>query len=199
MHNFDWKIHKKLLELQMYADDPAAGAGAAPGTAEKADTAAAAADTGKEKPAEPEKKYTDEDVDRIVKNRLAREREQAKKEKEEAEKLAEMNAQQKAEYKAQQLEKELAEYKRKDALAEMSKVARKMLTEENINISDDLLSMMVTTDAQQTKQNVDNFTKMYKADVEAAVKARLRGETPRNGSGNSNPVSEIEKRIKKYQ
>jgi hypothetical protein len=190
---------KKLIDLQMFADDQTTVDNTAPGTAEKHDTNKAAADTGKEKPAEAEKKYTDDDVDRIVKNRLAREREQAKKEKEEAEKLAEMNAQQKAEYKAQQLEKELAEYKRKDALAEMSKVARKMLTEENINISDDLLSMMVTTDAQQTKQNVDTFTKMYKADVEAAVKARLKGETPRVGSGTSTPVSEIEKRIKKYQ
>jgi hypothetical protein len=189
---------KKRFNLQMFADDQPAE-NTAPGTAENNNQNKAAADTGKEKPAEPEKKYTDDDVDRIVKNRLAREREQAKKEKEEAEKLAEMNAQQKAEYKAQQLEKELAEYKRKDALSEMSKVARKMLTEENINISDDLLSMMVTTDAQQTKQNVDTFAKMYKESVEAAVKARLKGETPRAGSGASTPVSEIEKRIKKYQ
>lgn len=190
---------KFLMNLQMYADEPVTdqGKGTAPGTAEKNEPAAA--DTGKDKPNVPEKKYTDEDVDRIVKNRLAREREQAKKEKEEAEKLAEMNAQQKAEYKAEQLEKELAEYKRKDALAEMSKVARKMLTDESINISDDLLSMMVTTDAQQTKQNVDSFTKMFKADLEAAVKARLKGEPPRVGAAPASPVSEIEKRIKKYQ
>ena len=190
---------KKLFDLQMFADDPAADAASAPGTAGNQNTDKAAADTGKDKPAEPEKKYTDEDVDRIVKNRLAREREQAKKEKEEAEKLAEMNATQKAEYKAEQLEKELAEYKRKDALAEMSKVARKMLSEKDINISDELLGMMVTTDAQQTKQNIESYAKLYKADVEAAVKARLKGETPRVGSGPSNPVSEIEKRIKKYQ
>lgn len=190
---------KNLFELQMYADDTAAAV-PEPGTAEKAEKdASAAADTGKETKTVPEKKYTDEDVDRIVKNRLAREREQAKKEKEEAEKLAEMNAQQKAEYKAEQLEKELAEYKRKDALAEMSKVARKMLSEKDINISDELLAMMVTTDAQQTKQNIESYAKMYKADVEAAVKARLKGEPPRVGSGAATPVSEIEKRIKKYQ
>lgn len=190
---------KFLINLQMFSEDSTAdqGAASAPGTAENQNTDKAAADTGKET-AKPEKKYTDEDVDRIVKNRLAREREQAKKEKEEAEKLAEMNAQQKAEYKAEQLEKELAEYKRKDALAEMSKVARKMLSEKDINISDELLAMMVTTDAQQTKQNIESYAKMYKADVEAAVKARLKGETPRASSGTSNPVSEIEKRIKKY-
>lgn len=186
---------KKIFNLQMFADDPAVGS--EPGTAEKAEEVGAAADKGKE-PTKPEAKYTDEDVDRIVKNRLAREREQAKKEKEEAEKLAEMNATQKAEYERDQLKKELEELKRKDALSEMSKVARKMLTEKEINISDELLSVMVTTDAQQTKQNIEGFAKMYKADVEAAVKARLKGEPPRVGSGPSSPVSEIDKRIKKY-
>ena len=68
---------KKLFDLQLFADDPAAAVStSAPGTAEKADDGKAAADTGKEK-TEPEKKYTDDDVDRIVKGRLAREREQA--------------------------------------------------------------------------------------------------------------------------
>ena len=190
---------KKKLNLQMFADDHATDQanGTAPGTAGKADEGKAAADTGKEPP-KPEAKYTDEDVDRIVKNRLAREREQAKKEKEEAEKLAEMNATQKAEYERDQLKKELAELKRKDALSEMTKVARKMLTEKDINVPDELLSMMVTTDAQETKQAVDSFAKMYKESVDAAVKARLKGEPPRVGSGPSSPVSEIQKRINKY-
>lgn len=194
---------KKLLNLQMYADDPETQnqESHAPGTAGKTDDGKAAADTGKGdgKGTEPEKKYTDDDVDRIVKSRIAREREQAKKEKEEAEKLAEMNAQQKAEYERDQLKKELAELKRKDALAEMSKVARKMLTEKDINISDELLAVMVTTDAAETKLNIEGFAKMYKADVEAAVKAKLKGEPPRVGSGSSSPVSEIQKRINKYQ
>ena len=193
----------KKFNLQMFADDPTAQKAAtdpekatAPGTAEKS-TNNAATDTGKA--TEPEKKYTDDDVDRIVKSRLAREREQAKKEKEEAEKLAEMNAQQKAEYERDQLKKELAELKRKDALSEMTKVARKMLTDSGINVPDELLSLMVTTDAAQTKLAVDSFTKLYKEAVEAGVKARLKGEPPRVGASTSSPVSEIEKRMKKYQ
>lgn len=198
---------KKLINLQMYADDPdttastasPASAASAPGTAEKDDDVKkAAADTGKEAP-EPEKKYTDEDVNRIVKNRIAKEREQAEKERKEAEKLAAMNATQKAEYERDQLKKELEELKRKDALSEMSKEARKMLSEKGINIPDDLLSRLVTTDAQETKQAVDGFAKMYTEAVETAVKARLKGEPPRAGSGPSTPVSEIQKRINKYQ
>ena len=198
----------KKLNLQMYADDPntatdtdasKAQAASAPGTAEKEDVKKAAADTGKEARQEPEKKYTDDDVDRIVKGRLAREREQAEEKRKEAEKLAAMNATQKAEYERDQLKKELEELKRKDALAEMSKEARKMLADKGINIPDDLLSRLVTTDAQETKQAVDGFAKMYTEAVETAVKARLKGEPPRVGSGPSTPVSEIQKRINKYQ
>ena len=196
----------KKLNLQMYADDPAttdpdaskAQAASAPGTAEKDDDKRAAADTGKKAP-EPEKKYTDDDVDRIVKGRLARERELAEEKRKEAEKLAAMNATQKAEYERDQLKKELEELRRKDALAEMSKEARKMLADKGINIPDDLLSRLVTTDAQETKQSVDGFAKMYTEAVETAVKARLKGEPPRVGSGPSTPVSEIQKRINKYQ
>lgn len=186
---------EKLFNLQMFADDTAVAA--EPGTAENLNVDKAAADTGKEAP-KPEKKYTDDDVDKIVSKRLAREREQAKKEKEEAEKLAEMNAQQKAEYKLAEAEKRIAELERKESLAEMTKVARKMLSESDINASDELLAMLVTPDAQETKTAIDAFSKLYKEAVESGIKARLRGEAPRRSSGTDSPVSEIDKRIKKY-
>ena len=185
---------KKIFDIQLFADDPAADS-AASGT----DTKPTESNENQpERETKAERKYTEEDVDRIVKNRIAREREQAKKDREEAEKLAEMNATQKAEYERDKLQKELDEYKRKDALAEMSKVARKMLSDENIAIPDELLTMMVTTDAKETKTAIDGFAKLFKDSVETAVKERLRGETPRRGTGGDNPVSEIEKRIKKY-
>ena len=174
---------KKLFDLQMFAEDPAAASETAPGTAGSADDKAAA-DKGKET-TKPEAKYTDEDVDRIVTKRLAREREQAKKEKEEAEKLAEMNAQQKAEYKLAEAEKRIAEFERKESVSEMTKEARKMLSEKNITISDELLGMMVTPDAKETKTAIDSFAKAFNDAVEAAVKERLRGEPPRRGSGSA--------------
>lgn len=188
---------KKIFDIQLFADDANAADSSAPGTDTKpTENNNTDNEPGKDTKAEP--KYTEEDVDRIVKNRIAREREQAKKDREEAEKLAEMNATQKAEYERDKLQKELDAYKRKDALAEMSKVARKMLSDENITVPDDLLSMMVTTDAKETKAAIDGFAKLFKDSVENAVKERLRGDTPRRGTGSDNPVSEIEKRIKKY-
>jgi hypothetical protein len=145
------------------------------------------------------KKYTDDDVNRIVKQKKLEWQKQQEKAVDEAKKLAEMNATQKAEYERDKVQKELDEYKRKDALAEMSKTARKMLSDEGINIPDDLLSRLVTTDAEETKTAIDGFTKLFKSAVEDAVKEKARGTTPRNITNNAGDVSEIDKRIKKYE
>lgn len=130
-----------------------------------------------------EPKYTDKDVDEILNRKFAKWQEKQQKAVDEAKKLSAMNAQQKAEYERDKLQKELDEYKRRASLAEMSKTARKMLSESGITIPDELLSMMVTTDAEQTKAAIDGFTKVFTESVESAVKEKLRGETPRKGSG----------------
>ena len=128
-------------------------------------------------------KYTDADVDEILNKKFAEWQKKQQKAVDEAQKLATMNATQKAEYERDQLQKELDELKRVTALSEMSKTARKMLSENGITISDDLLSVMVTEDAEKTKAAVDGFTQMFTEAVEAAVKERLKGEPPRKGSG----------------
>lgn len=132
-----------------------------------------------------EPKYTDKDVDEILNRKFAKWQEKQQKAVDEAKKLSAMNAQQKAEYERDKLQKELDEYKRRASLAEMSKTARKMLSESGITIPDELLSMMVTTDAEQTKAAIDGFTKVFTESVESAVKEKLRGETPRKGSGSA--------------
>ena len=108
---------------------------------------------------------------------------------ESAKKLAEMNATQKAEYERDQLKKKLEELERQASLGEMTKTARKMLSESNINIPDELLSMMVTTDAEETKVAVDGFAKAFKEAVESAVKERLKGEPPKRSSGSSQSMT----------
>ena len=204
---------KKLFDLQLFAEDAAGADGSETVTAEGNDNGAAAGqdkDT-KDKAATEEKKYSDKDLDEILGKRFARwqkdHENKVKEAAEEAKKLAEMNAQQKAEYERDKLQKELdeqkqqnAEYKRKEALAEMTKTARKMLTDDGISVPDEVLAMLVTTDAEKTKAAVDGFKTAYKSAVENAVTERLRGKTPPAGTGGiAAPVSEIDKRIKKYQ
>ena len=176
---------KELFNLQLFAEDAASDS--APGTAEKADGVGAAADTGKEQK-EPKAdrqtpKYSDDDLDKILSNRFSRWQKEQQKAVDEAKKLAEMDATQKAEYERDQLKKELADLKRKDSISEMTKTARKMLSDKNISVSDELIAMMVTTDAEETKKAIDGFTKAFTDAVENAVKERLRGNPPRRGSG----------------
>lgn len=101
----------------------------------------------------------------------------------EAEKLARMTKEEKAEYKNKKLEKELADLKRQNAVTEMAKTARKMLADEEINIPDELLGHLVSENAEDTKTAVETFTKMYKAAVQDAVKAALKGNAPKAGTG----------------
>lgn len=130
-----------------------------------------------------EKKYTDADIDEIINRRFARWQKEQKKKEDEAAKLAGMNEAEKVKHEKEQLENELNEYKRKDSIAKMTKTARGMLAESNISVSDDLLAMFVSTDAEQTKAAVEAFADSFSKAVESAVKERLKGEPPRKGAG----------------
>lgn len=191
---------KTIFDIQLFADEPT-------------EPAATSTDTKptEKQPNEPERvtksdaKYNDADLDRIIGKKFAEWKQQEAKAVDEAKKLAEMNAEQKANYERDKAieERDKAirerdELKKAASLADMAKTARKMLADENINVPDELLSMMVTTDAEQTKTAIDNFAKLFKETIESTVKERLRGETPRRGTGSDTPVSEIDKRIKKY-
>lgn len=198
-------LSERKFRLQLFAEDGAGGASGAD-TAGNDNNAAAdqdketkdAKDTKSDKGAD-EKKYSDADLDEIINKKFAKWQDKKQKEVEEAEKLAKMSAEEKIAHERDKLKEELAELKREKSLAEMSKTARKLLSEKNITVSDDLLSLMVTTDATETKAAIDSFAKLFNESVENAVKERLRGEVPKAGTGGSAPISEIDKRIKKYQ
>lgn len=174
------------IDLQLFADEAQVGAEnvetPVKTDVEQDEQKAAPAATLKDKE-EDAPKYTDKDVDRLINQKFAEWQKKQDKAVDEAKKLSAMNAQQKAEYERDKLQKELDEYKRKDSLAEMTKSARKMLSDGGITINDDLLGVMVTTDAEQTKAAIDGFAEAFKEAVEAAVKERLKGEPPRKGTG----------------
>lgn len=108
----------------------------------------------------------------------------------EAEKLTQMTKEEKAEYKAAKLERELNELKRQNALNEMTRVARKMLAEEELNIPDDIISNLVSEDAEKTKEAVEAFAKSFKEAVQAGVKEALKGNAPRASQNNSGITKE---------
>lgn len=179
-------MEKFNFNLQLFADDTQTSTETAPEGTETTSKGNSKAD---DKKTESQAKYTDEDVNKIIDKKFAEWQKKQQKEVDEAKKLAEMNATQKAEYERDQLKKKLEELERQASLGEMTKTARKMLSESNINIPDELLSMMVTTDAEETKVAVDGFAKAFKEAVESAVKERLKGEPPKRSSGSSQSMT----------
>lgn len=160
-------IRKIPLNLQLFADD-------------EAETEVDQANVDAEK--ETEKTFTQDEVNKIVQDRLAKEKAKNEKAQEEAKKLAKMNAEQKNQYMVEQLQKELEEYKNKEAKNDMIKEANSMLKEADINLPDDVVAMLIGDNAEDTKVCVDSFSKAFKTAVERAVNEKLKGKTPKQKS-----------------
>lgn len=168
---------KEFLYLQLFADDP--GSGDEGGSEPEDKSGGAGGPEPHEDDPKPEKKYTDAEVDELIKRKKAEWEKTRQKEDDEAKKFAKMNAQEKSEYKQQQLEKRIQELEDEKTLSGMRDEARKQLSEKGINISDELLVFMVSKDAKETKEAVDSFAELFNASVNEAVKSKARQTTPK--------------------
>ncbi|HGM9554704.1 TPA: DUF4355 domain-containing protein, partial [Streptococcus pyogenes] len=107
------------------------------------------------------KKYTDADVDAIIDKKFAKWKSEQEAEKSEAKKMAKMNEKEKADYEKQKLLDELQELKNDKTRNELTAVARQMFAESEINVNDDVLGLVVTLDAEQTKANVTTLANAF--------------------------------------
>lgn len=129
------------------------------------------------------KTYTEDEVQVMMKERVAREKKATEKAIAEAEKLAKMNADEKEKYEREQLEQQLEEYKRKDQYYSLSREAANMLHEQGITADDELLGIIVKDTAEDTQTAVNSFVKLLNAKVEDGVKQALSGNSPRVNTG----------------
>ena len=132
--------------------------------------------------AEPEKKYSDEDVDRIISARFAKwqkEQEKAKKEQDEAARLEKLSKEEKEAERVKGLEAKIAELEAKEKRSSMMTVARSMLKEQGITVDDELVTMIIGTDADGTNESVKAFAKAFKKAVADSVKEAMKGSTPK--------------------
>lgn len=183
---------KTIYNLQLFADEPQTEPANDPTEPKAKSKSDGTQESNEDKAGEAQKKlYTDEDVDKLINRKFAEW--QAKKDQEinEAQKLAEMNEQQKSDYKLQKLQKELDEYKNRETLSEMAKTARSILSEQNINIPDELVSVLVTTDADTTSENVKAFAKAFQSAVSQAVDSKISHREPRTGGSKTVTKNDI--------
>nr|DAY58656.1 MAG TPA: capsid scaffolding protein [Caudoviricetes sp.] len=124
---------------------------------------------------------TAEAVAALVQNALRDFAQQQQAQQTEAEKLAGMNGTQRLEYERDSYKNQLEQLQKQMNLSQMQAAARSMLAEKHIHAADGLICAIVTEDAETTKKNVEDFAKMFTDAVEAAVKERLKSDTPRTG------------------
>lgn len=183
---------KTIYSLQLFADEVQTEPANDPTEPKAKSKSDGTQESNEEKAGGAQKKlYTNEDVDKLINRKFAEW--QAKKDQEinEAQKLAEMNEQQKSDYKLQKLQKELDEYKNRETLSEMAKTARAILSEQNINIPDELVSVLVTTDADTTSANVKAFAKAFQSAVSQAVDSKISHREPRTGGSKTVTKNDI--------
>ncbi|MBU9728045.1 DUF4355 domain-containing protein [Diplocloster modestus] len=183
--------NKTYLALQLFAE-PASPAGPEPGAKqEPAKADPSPADPQKTDPKQPDPKYTDDDVDKILNKKFAEWQEKKQKELDEAKLLAGMGAQEKAERERDLMKQQLEKLMKQQSLSEMSKTARSILAEKSININDDLLSMLVSEDAEKTKGTIDSFVTLFQDAVKKAVAEELKGNVPKAGTNSGYTKEQI--------
>lgn len=118
-------------------------------------------------------------MEKIIKDRVAREKKATEKAVEEAKKLAKMNEEDKKQYEFEQLQNELAELKKKDAFYGLSKEASKMLSEHDIPADDEVFEVVVKDTAEATKERVEWFSGLVNRVANEISKKALAGKSPR--------------------
>lgn len=119
-------------------------------------------------------------------------------EKAQADKLAEMNDKDKADYERKQLEDKIAEYERKDNLAKMSDQASEMLSDKGATPTKEVLSLVVSEDAETTSSNVKTYLaaiELERESIKADLEKRLGGRIPLDGSSKDGVVGDYGKRL----
>ena len=134
---------------------------------------------------ETQKTYTQEEVDALLQKEADRRVTEALKKQErknadkvrEAEKLAQMNEQQKFEYQLEQREKAILEKEKALALAENKNEASKILAEKGLSLT--LVDFVVAEDAETMNANISLLEKAFKQSVKNEVEKRLGSSSPK--------------------
>ena len=127
------------------------------------------------------KTFTQEDVDKMIAERLARQQKKFEAEKEEAAKLAKMNADQKAEYAAKKREEELTAREQAIKEKELRYTALNILEENKLPAK--LVDCLNLTSAETCNKSIEAIKAAWAETVTKEVDAKLKSNQPPAFSG----------------
>ena len=128
-----------------------------------------------------EKKYTQAEVNKMIADRLKREKAKSKQHEDEAAKLARMSESQKQAKALKDLQDRLDAMEAKEARGKMAATARRMLQDENIMVDDVIIDALVKGTAEDTDAAVQAFMKSYKAAIKKEAKETFKKAAPKTG------------------
>ena len=130
---------------------------------------------------EGEKKYTQAEVNKMIAERLKREKAKSKAHEDEAAKLARMSESEKQKKALKDLQDRLDAFEAKEARGKMAREARRMLQDENIMVDDIIIDALVKDDAENTDAAVKAFIKSYKTALKQEAKNTFKKAEPKAG------------------
>ena len=154
--------------------------------------------------AQPEKTFTQAELDHIVETRLGRAkadmrkelmpeveadiRKQIEEEQSEAKKLKRMDADQRREYENQQKDDRIAELEAKVNRNEMERVATDLLSKKGIAADTATLNFVVADDAKTTSANIEKFVSLVEQKAQSNRRKEFSDPTPKNGGSGEKSV-----------
>ena len=169
-----YKLFKYPLDLQLFAEDE----GTTSDNNDIGDQGGSAGDDQQDNT--QQQTFTQEDVDRIVQGRLAKERRswerQLEEQKTEAEKLASMSEKEKKEYQEKKRIEDLDAREAAITRRELTAQAKVQLADEGIPT--ELAEILNFTDADSCKKSIETVKNAFQKAVEKAVNEKLKGGNP---------------------
>ncbi len=138
---------------------------------------------------EPKLKYSDDDVNKIVQEKIAKERAKREAEIEEAKKEAKMTADQKREHELEKVTQAKDEALAKLLHRDLVDTARTKFNEANVDLTTDELELVVGADEDTTNQNIEVVKGMVERLSGQVKDELLKGNTPKAPTKNDIQVT----------
>lgn len=134
------------------------------------------------------KTFTQDEVNKLIADRVAREKKNAQKDieqaiedtKKEAKRLSELSKEERDSEEYEKLKQELADNKAKVARMELESDTIENLKEEGLPI--EFKSFLIGENAESTLENINLFKPLFLDAVQAEVEKRLKGRTPKGSN-----------------
>ena len=125
---------------------------------------------------------TDRKVTKALETAKQKWQQEEQKKVKQAEELAKLTEQERTNREFEIQKQAFEEEKQKFEMERLALEAEKTLVGKNLSI--EFARFLVAVDADQTHENISNFEKLYRKDLEKAVDDKIKGRTPKgNGDG----------------